>query len=90
MINYQGEMILKPPANFKDLEPDAKAKTKEKISGSVLLYLYEKQVANEIPLLDQTMRFNHGQTRRDPIQSVEGTWKGDILPFRESLIRIER
>lgn len=61
------------------------------MSKSIILYLYEMWIAKEVPLLHQVLRFNHGRTRCDPIRFIGDTWdENDILPLRESLIRIER
>ncbi|KAL3473127.1 kinase-like domain-containing protein [Aspergillus californicus] len=78
LVEYHGDIVLKAPANFKDLEPDDKKRVREQMSSSITLYHYEKQIAKEVPLLDK------------PIQFVGDTWDDDILPLRESLIRIEK
>ncbi|KZF23034.1 phosphotransferase family protein [Xylona heveae TC161] len=90
LVDYQGEIILKAPANFNDLEPDEKNKIRRQMSSSIILYLYEKQIAKEAPLLNKALRFSHGRTRCDPIHFVGDTWDDDIFPLRESLIRVER
>ncbi|RJE20973.1 hypothetical protein PHISCL_06683 [Aspergillus sclerotialis] len=90
LVDYDGDIILRAPANFKDLEPDAKSKVRDQMTKSIILYLYEKQIAKEVPLLDIVIRFNHGRTRCEPIQFVGDTWDDDILPLSESLIRIEK
>lgn len=90
LVDYNGDIILKAPANFKDLEPDEKDRIKGQMSSSIILYLYEKQIAKEVPLLDKVLHFNHGRTRCEPIHFVGDTWDDDILPLRESLIRIEK
>lgn len=93
LVDYHGDIILKAPANFKDLEPDEKDRIKAQMSSSIILYLYEQQIAKEVPLLDKVLRFDHGRTRCEPIHFVgDTTWDDDddILPLRESLIRIEK
>ncbi|KKK25535.1 hypothetical protein AOCH_001085 [Aspergillus ochraceoroseus] len=90
LIDYTGEVILQAPANFKNLDPAEKIRIRGLMSSSILLYLYEKQIAKEIPLLDQVLRFEHGRTRCDPISFVGDTWDDELLPLRESLIRLER
>lgn len=90
LVDYNGDILLKAPANFKDLESDEKKRIREQMSKSIILYLYEKQIAKEVPLLDKVVRYNHGRTICDPIQFVGDTWDDDILPLRESLIRIEK
>ncbi|EAW07758.1 aminoglycoside phosphotransferase family protein [Aspergillus clavatus NRRL 1] len=90
LVDYNGEVILKAPANFKHLDPAEKIRIRGCMSSSILLYLYEKQIAKEIPRLDQVLRFDHGRTRCDPILFVGDTWDDELLPLRESLIRLER
>ncbi|PWY63891.1 phosphotransferase family protein [Aspergillus heteromorphus CBS 117.55] len=68
LVDYDGEVILKAPANFKDLEPAEKTR----IRGIMIL------------------RFDHGRIRCEPILFVGDTWDDDIIPLRESLIRLER
>ncbi|PIG83018.1 hypothetical protein AARAC_004887 [Aspergillus arachidicola] len=90
LVDYNGDIILKAPTNFKDLEPDEKDKIRQQMSSSILLHLYETQVVKENPLLNKVLRFSHGRTRCDPIHFVDDTWDDDIIPLRESLIRVER
>ncbi|KAL4812746.1 kinase-like domain-containing protein [Aspergillus spinulosporus] len=90
LVEYHGDIVLKAPANIKDLEPDDKKKVREQMSKSIIIYLYEKQIAKEVSLLNKVLRYNHGRTRCEPIQFVGDTWEDDILPLRESLIRMEK
>ncbi|GAB1206468.1 hypothetical protein APSETT445_005157 [Aspergillus pseudonomiae] len=90
LVDYNGEVILKAPANFKDLDPAEKTRIRGLMSSSILLYLYEKQIAKEIPLLNKVLRFDHGRIRCDPILFVGDTWDDELIPLRESLIRLER
>jgi hypothetical protein len=43
------------------------------MSKSIIIYLYEKQIAKEAPLLNRVLYLSHGQTRCDPIQFVSNT-----------------
>jgi hypothetical protein len=90
LVEYHGDIVLKAPANFKDLEPDDKNKVREQMSKSIILHPYEKQIAKEVPLLNKVLHHNHGRTRCEPIHFIGDTWDDDILPLRESLIRIEK
>ncbi|KAL3428980.1 kinase-like domain-containing protein [Aspergillus tetrazonus] len=90
LVEYHGDIVLKAPANFENLEPDDKNKVREQMSKSIIISLYEKQIAKEVPLLNKVLRYNHGRTRCEPIRFVGDTWDDDILPLRESLIRIEK
>ncbi|KAH8429192.1 uncharacterized protein LDX57_006861 [Aspergillus melleus] len=90
LVDYNGEFILKAPENFKYLDPSDKDKVREQMSSSILLYLYEKQIANKAPLFNRVLRIENGRIRTEPILFVGDTWDDEILPFRDSLIRIER
>ncbi|GFN20339.1 phosphotransferase family protein [Aspergillus tubingensis] len=89
-LDYNGEIILKSPKNFKHLDEDTQRDLREKISKSILLYLYEKNTAKKNPLLDKVLRYPNGKILTHPIHFVGNTWDGDILPLRESLIRIQK
>ena len=90
LVDYNGAIVLKHPANFKELDPAKKEEMRDQISRSIVLYLYEKQIAKEIPLLHKVLRYEYGRTRCEPILFAGDTWEDDILPLRESLIRLER
>ncbi|KAF4228720.1 hypothetical protein CNMCM6805_001903 [Aspergillus fumigatiaffinis] len=68
LVDYQGDIVLKPPANFNDLDAEQKKTIREKMSKSIVIYLYEKQIAKEAPLLNRVLHLSHGRTRCDPIQ----------------------
>ncbi|DAA74701.1 TPA_exp: Uncharacterized protein A8136_3017 [Trichophyton benhamiae CBS 112371] len=90
LVNYDGEIILKPPPNFKELEPSEKARLKKQIASSRILYLYELQTAKRNTSLNKVFRLKFGRVRCQPISFVGDTWDDDILPLRESLINVER
>ncbi|GKZ66423.1 phosphotransferase enzyme [Aspergillus niger] len=88
-LDYTGDLLLKPPKDFKQLDNDTQKDLREKISRSILLYLYEKYTAKKNPLLDKLLRYPNGKILTHPIHFVGNTWDGDILPLRELLIRIQ-
>lgn len=87
LVDYQGDIILEPPPNFKDLELNEKARLKRQIASSIILYLYEQQTAKLNPHLNRVLRLKLGRVRCEPISFVGDTWDDDILPLRESLIK---
>ncbi|EGC48869.1 phosphotransferase enzyme family protein [Histoplasma capsulatum var. duboisii H88] len=89
LVDYQGDIILRPPPNFKDLELNEKARLKKQIASSIILYLYEQQTAKLNPNLNRVLRLKLGRVRCEPISFVGDTWDDDILPLRESLIKVE-
>ncbi|GKZ80299.1 phosphotransferase enzyme [Aspergillus niger] len=46
-LDYAGDSLLKPPKNFKQLDNDTQKDLREKISRSILLYLYENKYSEE-------------------------------------------
>ncbi|KAL3264652.1 hypothetical protein ABHI18_000570 [Aspergillus niger] len=66
-LDYAGDLILKPPKNFKQLDNDTQKNLREKISRSIILYLYEKYTAKKNPLLDKVLRYPNGKILTHPI-----------------------
>jgi hypothetical protein len=89
-VQYDGELILKAPANFKDLERGEKTRVRDNMNRSIILYLYEQTIAKEVPVLHKVLHFDNGRIRCEPILFAGDTWEDDIIPLRESLIRIEK
>ncbi|TVY39560.1 Altered inheritance of mitochondria protein, mitochondrial [Lachnellula subtilissima] len=71
-------------------EGDEKARTRKQVEKSIILYTYETETDKNNPLLSEILRIHHGRTRRETVQFAANTWDGDIIPFRQCLIRIER
>ncbi|RFU35995.1 hypothetical protein B7463_g383, partial [Scytalidium lignicola] len=82
--------MLKFPENFKELKDDEKQRIRQQVASSIVLHLYEMNIAKENPRLNKVFHVEHGRTRGEPISFASDTWDDDILPFRESLIRVER
>lgn len=90
LLDYNGDLILELPENFKQLDENMQTAVKDNVTKSILLYLYEKYTAERNPLLSRVFRYPDGKTLTDPIRFVGNTWEGDILPLRESLIRVQK
>ncbi|MCJ1357536.1 MAG: Phosphotransferase enzyme [Icmadophila ericetorum] len=91
LVDYNGEVLLKLPENYESLEEgDGKARTRKQVEKSIVLYTYETETDKNNPLLSEILRIHHGRTRRETVQFAANTWDGDIIPFRQCLIRIER
>jgi len=90
LIDYNGEIMLRPPPNFKELDDKERARLRSQIAKSIVLHLYELHTAEENPILNKVFRHEHGPTRADPVGFAGSTWEDEILPFRESLIRIQK
>lgn len=89
-LDYNGEMTLELPQNFKQLDENGQIAIKAQVTKSILLYLYEKYTAERNPLLSKVFQYANGMTMTDPIRFAGNTWDGDILPLRESLIRVQK
>ena len=90
LLDRSGELLLKLPENFKELEVDEQNRLNEQVSTSILLHVYETHTAMQNPRLSRLYRFRHGNTLTQPILFAGNTWQDDILPLRESLIRVEK
>ncbi|KAG5293793.1 phosphotransferase enzyme family protein [Histoplasma capsulatum G186AR] len=91
LVNYSGEIVLKIPDHYKDIEDESeKARIRAQVEKSILLWAYESDTKENNFLVHDVLRFPHGRTVRDVVGFSANTWDGDILPFRESLIRIVR
>ena len=90
LVDHRGEVILKFPENFTDMTDDEKIKLRRQVASSIILHLYETNTAKENPHLNKVFRAEHGRTKTEPIAFAGGTWDDDILPLRESLVRVER
>lgn len=89
-LDYNGDMVLELPENFKQLDKNTQTAVRDQVTRSILLYLYEKYTAERSPILSRVFQYPNGRTITDPIRFVGNTWEGDILPLRESLIRLQK
>ncbi|RAK79536.1 phosphotransferase family protein [Aspergillus fijiensis CBS 313.89] len=83
-LDYNGDLILELPEDFKQLDANAQSAVKGTVTNSILLYLYEKYRTERNPLLSRVFQYPSGKTLTDPIRFVRNTWDGDITPLRES------
>ena len=90
LVDYNGEVMLQLPENYKDMEKGEKDRVANQVERSLVQYLYEIETQKQNPLLVEVNNVPHRVTRRQTIEFGEDTWDGDILPFRQCLIRIER
>lgn len=90
LLEHKGEILLELPPNFKDLDIDERTRLNEQVSASILLHVYDTHTATQNPLLSKLYRLPYGATRTQPMIFAGNTWEDDILPLRESLIRLER
>jgi predicted unusual protein kinase regulating ubiquinone biosynthesis (AarF/ABC1/UbiB family) len=90
LINYQGDILLKRPDNFDDLDVEERTRIKRQIARSTPYQLYLRQTNTQNPRLFKVLNLDHGQTRRLAISFASNTWDDDIIAFREVLINVER
>ncbi|RAH48297.1 phosphotransferase family protein [Aspergillus brunneoviolaceus CBS 621.78] len=89
-LDYKGDLILELPEDFKQLDANTQSAVQGTVINSILLGLYEKYTAERNPLLSRVFQYPNGKTLTDPIRFVGNTWAADIIPLRESLIRIQK
>lgn len=90
LVNYTGEVMLRLPEGYKDMEKSNKDRVADQVERSIVQFLYEAETKKQNPLLVRVNDTPQGTTRRRTIEFAEDTWDGDILPFRQCLIRLER
>jgi len=83
--------MLKLPERYHALEDeDEKARVRTQVEKSMVLWTYESETKNTNPILHDILHMRQGRTRRDTVDFSANTWDGDIIPFRQCLIRIAR
>lgn len=90
LVDYQGSILLKRPANFDDLDSEQQVQIKRQIFKSTLFQLYLMETERRNPLLARVFHLNHGKTRRLAVELAGNTWDDEIVPFREALINVEK
>ncbi|CZS93857.1 probable FMP29 Found in Mitochondrial Proteome [Rhynchosporium graminicola] len=90
LVDYNGKMLLKLPEHYESLVGDEKAHTRNQVEKSVVLHMYETETATKNPSLGEILHMHHGRPRRETVHFAANTWEGDIIPFRQCLIRLER
>lgn len=69
---------------------DEKMRIRNQVEKSIVLWTYENETKNTNPILHNILHVNQGRTMRDTVDFSADTWDGDIIPFRQCLIRIAR
>jgi len=91
LIRYNGDILLKLPENYETLvDEEEKARIRAQVSRSLVQLVYESDTKTSNPILHKLFHFPQWRTRRDTVEFASDTWGGDILPFRQCLIRIAR
>lgn len=83
--------MMRLPESYDALEDeDEKLRIRTQVEKSVVLWTYETETKNTNPILHDVLHIVQGRTRRDTVDFSANTWDGDIIPFRQCLIRIAR
>lgn len=91
LVDYNGQVLLRLPEGSESIEDaNEKARVRTQVESSIVLHRYETETKEVNPLLGEILYTRQGPTRRETVQFATNTWDGDILPFRQCLIRIER
>jgi len=62
LVDYNREVKIKLPENFKELDPEEKDRVRETVRRSILLYIYETSIAKRNPSLYNVMRYPNSKT----------------------------
>jgi len=92
LVRYDGEVMLKLPERYDDLKDDDDEKTRirDQVECSIVQFTYDSETKSTNPLAHAASNINQARTRRDTVDFSGNTWDGDIVPFRQCLIRITR
>ncbi|KAH9217470.1 kinase-like domain-containing protein [Leptodontidium sp. 2 PMI_412] len=91
LVDYNGELMVRLPESYDALEDgDEKNRIRIQVEKSIVLWTYETETKNTNSILYDILHINQGRTRRDTVDFSDNTWDGDIIPFRQCLIRIAR
>lgn len=90
LIDYHGEIKLSLPENFEQLNQDEKDHTRDQVSRSIQMLIYEEKTAKTNPLLSEAFTQPFGKTLSQLVSFAGNSWDDDIIPLRECLIRLQR
>lgn len=83
--------MMRLPESYDALEDeDEKSRVRTQVEKSIVLWTYETETKDTNPILHDILHIDQGRTRRDTVDFSANTWDGDIIPFRQCLIRIAR
>lgn len=91
LVMFNGEIMLKLPKHYDALtDEQEKARLRTQVDKSLVRWVYESETETSHPILHEIFHLPHWRTRRDTVKFASDTRDGDILPFRQCLIRIVR
>ena len=91
LIDYNGEVLLRLPQHYDNLkDEDERARIRTQVEKSIVLWAYETETKKENSILNDIFHIFQGRTRREVVDFSSNTWDGDIIPFRQCLIRVVR
>lgn len=83
--------MLKLPQHYDTLvDKEEKARIRTQVEKSLVLWVYESETKTSNPALHELFHLPQWRTRRHAVEFASNTWEGDIIPFRQCLIRIVR
>lgn len=91
LVEYAGDLELKLPVGYEGIEDaEEKAAVRNRVEKSIVLWTYDAETRDSNPVLHDMARVAQARNRRDTVDFSANTWDGDIIPFRQCLIRIAR
>ena len=91
LVDYNGQIMLRLPPNYEDLRDEGeRSRIRAQVEKSIVLWTYENDTKETNRTLHEIYHIPQGRTRREAVKFSDNTWDGDIIPFRQCLIRIAR
>ncbi|KAH3976280.1 hypothetical protein HBH52_118710 [Parastagonospora nodorum] len=91
LVDYNGEVMTRLPESYDALEDEEeKLRVRTQVEKSIVLWTYEIETKKTNPILHDILHIVQGRAKRDTVDFSANTWDGDIIPFRQCLIRIAR
>lgn len=89
VLKLNGEMMLRLPDEYEEADASSKTEMESKVESSILFFSYNVDI-KKIPLLHKVLQYPDREIRLWPLRFAGDTWDEEILPFRESLIKIQK
>lgn len=90
LVRYDGPVVLELPDHYKDADATEKEQMRTQVEKSLVLWAYETETEDINPDVHEIFHIPHGRTRREIVDFAADTWNGDVIPFRQCLIRLAR
>ncbi|KAK5116399.1 hypothetical protein LTR62_007946 [Meristemomyces frigidus] len=91
LVDFKGKRMLQFPDHYKSLDAGPeKDKIRDTVERSILLFIYESELHGTSPVFGRLSHVPHVSMIKETVLFSANTWDNGIIPFRESLIRIQK